>query len=335
MKKFIILFVIIAALFCGNLKADDIKGYMIPEYYANVSSEDDSAVDGQHGLWLRRIYLGYNTKISKKFSARVRLEMASKAFGEDKLYLYVKNAHVKYKMSKNLSLIAGIVSPPSFDKTEKFYGYRFIEKTSADLFKLASSRDFAIGLDGKGKGGLVYTLMYGNYSSNKGEDNKGKALYLRLGHQTKTTFVEANAHVASDNDKDIFFMNGFGGIKGSWGRFGAQYSHRSEKKDGSERVNTGIISAFTTLKFGKTSEVFARYDHFTKKGFKNITGYLPIMAKDYKARLIIAGLNFKVHKNIQLSPNVKYVFYSGDNHPKADVWINLTAKIAFKTKIGK
>jgi len=336
MNKKTVLAALAACLVAGaapKLKADDIHGYMIPEYYFNLSSADGSSVDGQHGLWIRRIYLGYNTKISDRFSARVRLEMNSTAFGENTLTPYVKNAHLAYSLGGGAEVLAGIIEPPSFDRIEKFWGLRFIEKTPADFFKLASSRDTGVALNGKTKGGLVYTVMYGNYSSNKGEDNKGKAVYGRLGYESKQVYLEGNATVASDNGTDYTFLSGFGGMKGDWGRLGAGYMQQRKKKDDSDAETVGAISGFAAVNAGKNLEVFARYDHLTDLAFKDIGDYLPVAASQYKARLLMAGLNFKVHKMVSISPNVKMVTYSGENHPKADVWFNLTALVNFKTDI--
>ncbi|MCP4217580.1 MAG: hypothetical protein GY765_23260 [bacterium] len=334
-----LLVVFIASLFSGLGYADDLKGYMIPEYYSVASHHDgEDGIEGQHGFWLRRIYLGYNTKLGNGWSARVRFEMNSSAFESDKLYAYVKNAHVKKSIGGGASILAGIIEPPSFNKVEKFWGYRHIEKAAPDFFKLASSRDFGIALDGKTKSGLVYTVMYGNYSSNKGETDKGKAIYGRLGWEAKTSYLEANAHYAASGGKDILYLSLFGGLKGDWGRFGIGYHFKEEKPEDGEKKNNGIISAFAVAKVGKKMEVFARYDHLTDYNFKNIGDYVPIPAKMFKARFLMAGLNVKVHKMIQLSPNVKYVFYEEDEFgmkPDGDLHLNLTAKISFKTGFGK
>jgi hypothetical protein len=316
--------------------ADDIKGYIIPEYYMIASHHDgDNGIQGQHGFWIRRIYFGYNTKLGDGWSARVRFEMNSPAFGEGTMVPYIKNAHLKKDLGGGAALLVGIIEPPSFNKIEKFWGYRFIEKTAPDFFKFASSRDFGIALDGKTEGGLVYTLMYGNYGSNKGEDNAGKGIYARGGYEAKNFYVEANGHFANDNGKEIMYLTGFGGLKGDWGRFGIGYHHKSEKPEGGDSKNDGIISGFAAIKLGKDMEVFARYDHHTDLSFKDIGSYVPIPAKQFEARYLMAGVSFKIHKMVKLSPNVKYVFYGGNNAPDGDFYFNLTAKVDFKTSIGK
>jgi len=342
-KKIILIVLIITTFFMGTRFgfADNIKGYILPEYYFvgshHSGNETEGGIEGQHGFWLRRIYLGYNTKLSDKFSARVRLEMNSTHFSEGKIIPYIKNAHLKYKLNNNLSIIAGIIEPPSFDKTEKFWGYRFVEKTAPDFFKLASSRDFGIALNGKTNGGFLYTLMYGNYGSNKGEDNKGKAVYTRVAYNTKSMYFEINGHKASDGSKDITYLAGFLGLKGTWGRLGTGYYYKNEDSNIDDNKDTGIISLHGTAKLSKTTEIFARYDHFLKEGLKNPGGYVPVASKGQLPRFLIGGLIFKVHKRIKLSPNIKYIFYgTPDNNTKpgkSDFYINLTAKIAFKTSL--
>lgn len=317
---------------------DDIKGYIIPEYYSVASHHSgEEGIEGQHGFWVRRVYFGYNTNLGDGWSARVRFEMNSPAYEKATLNPYVKNLHLKKKLGGGASLLVGIMEPPSFNKIEKFWGLRFVEKTAPDFFKLASSRDFGIALDGKTKNGLVYTVMYGNYSSNKGESDKGKAVYGRIGWETKTMYLEANGHFAASGSKDITYLTAFGGFKGGWGRVGVGYHNFSIKPEGEDSESTGVISAFGAVKLNKKGEIFARYDHFTDFGYKNIGSYVPVPSADYKSRFLIAGLNYKIHKNINISPNVKYVFYEEDmgDKPSADLHINLTAKISFKSVFGK
>ncbi len=338
MKKFILLLVTVFMMvsFAVDGLADDLRGYMIPEYYSVASHHEGAeGIEGQHGFWIRRIYFGYNTQLSEKFSARVRFEMNSPAYEEGTLDPYIKNVHLQYALSDGVNLTAGIIEPPSFDRVEKFWDHRYIEKTPADLFKFASSRDFGLALDGKTKGGLVYTVMYGNYSSNKSEDNQGKGVYGRLGYESKSFYIEANGHVSSDSGSDYLFLSGFAGIKGDWGNVGANYIYLDKSKDGVDGESMSCVSAFTTLKLGKTTNAVLRYDHMLDPALKHVTGYLRFHP-DAPARMVIAALTFDVHKMVQLSPNVKYVFY-GDSamgsKPESDFYINLTAKISFKTKL--
>ncbi len=320
-----------------NGLADEINGYMIPEYYVVGSHHDGkTGIEGQNGFWLRRVYFGYDSDLGQGWSARVRLEMNSPAFKSDSIIPYVKNLSVKKSIGGGASILLGIIDPPSFDKIEKFWDLRHIEKTPADFFKLASSRDFGIALDGKTTGGIVYTLMFGNYSSNKSENNKGKALYGRIGWESNNIYLEANGHYATETPIKATFLSLFGGLQGDWGRVGVGYNYRNNKPETGANQNTGIISAFAMVNFNKTTSAFARYDHFTDKNFSDIGEYVPVPSKKYKSRFLIAGLQFQPYKTVKISPNIKYVFYGQPEtglKPKGDFYFNLTALISFKSKI--
>jgi len=337
MKKsllFSLLATILVLALTPALSADSINGYMLPEYYMVASGPE--SIESQHGFWLRRIYFGYDSDLGDGFSARVRLEMNGKAFAADKLIPYVKNAHIQKKLSKNLSLIAGIVEPPSFNMVEKFWDLRQIEKTPADFFKFASSRDFAAGLEGKSNGGLFYTLMYGNYSGEGDESDKGKAVYARIGFENNSLFIEANGHMAKSGTKDITFLSFFAGLKGSWGRFGAGYIYRNESPEAGNDQNSGAIHGLAAINLGKNAEFYARYDHLTDVNFRDIGDFLPVLSKENKARLLMVGIRLKVHKMVELIPNIKYVFYSegtAAGKPDGDFHLLLTAKVSFKSEI--
>ena len=98
-KKGILIFMVtLCVMLTAKLGfSDDIKGYIIPEYYSVASHHDGGeGIQGQHGFWIRRIYFGYNAKLGHGWSARVRLEMNSPAFGEGKMEPYIKNARPIY-----------------------------------------------------------------------------------------------------------------------------------------------------------------------------------------------------------------------------------------------
>jgi hypothetical protein len=177
--------------------------------------------------------------------------------------------------------------------------------------------------------------MFGNYGSNKGEWNKGKAIYGRLGYEQKSFYTEINGYHTSDGSKKKNYLSLFGGLKGSWGKAGLVYNYLIEKPETGDTNNNGIISGFAVIDFSSKIQLFARYDMLTDLNFKDIEGFVPALASQYKARYIMTGINFKINKMIQFSPNVRYMFYVGDNAPKGDIYITLTAKVSFKTRLNK
>ncbi|MCP5109104.1 MAG: hypothetical protein GY950_37325, partial [bacterium] len=96
---FVFIAALVIMLFTQYGFGDSIKGYMVPEYYyvgSHHSGED--GLQGQNGFWFRRLYFGYNTNLGDGWSARLRFEMTSPAFGEGKMVPSVKNAHIKKKL---------------------------------------------------------------------------------------------------------------------------------------------------------------------------------------------------------------------------------------------
>jgi hypothetical protein len=148
----------------------------------------------------RRIYLGYNYDISKKFSAEfllaaeddfnAGLDGQNGAVGDvlsnGKFTPYVKLANVRWKnIFPNSDLVIGQQSTPTFAKTgrndqtaEEVWGYRSIERTITDILR-TPSYDMGVSLQGWfGKSGKYgYTLMAANGTSDKPETDNYKAFY--------------------------------------------------------------------------------------------------------------------------------------------------------------
>ncbi len=137
-----------------------ISGQFFVDYFYNISRDgnfsnfSNTAVDGAkdlNGFLLRRASLNYDKNISDKFSARFRLEADSKSnTSNDKIGVFVKDASLKWKnIFEGTDLILGIQPTPSFNVSEKYWGYRSLEKTIQDLRGFVPSRDFGIALRGK------------------------------------------------------------------------------------------------------------------------------------------------------------------------------------------
>jgi len=342
MKKVAIFVVAILALGLMTIPAGaqgKFDGYMIAEYFSVLNHHDEDIQD-RHGLWLRRIYLTYNNNLTDTIKMRLRLEMASPGdFSSATLDPFVKDAYLSSKLAGQ-ELRVGIFGPPTFEAIESVWGYRPLEKTPLDLQKWRSSRDFGIALKGNIDSGkmLPYFLMFGNGSSNKAEDNKGKVLYASLGfNPSKAFFLEA--YVDSEHTKDgksSGVYQGFAAVKGDWGRIGFQYTHRNykQKLDDADDVKEewDLISAFAVFSASEKLDIIARFDKLMEpnsSGHK--IAYIPF-ADNAPSTLIIGALAVTVAKGVQVIPNVKYVFYGdpeeGDK-PDDDFYANMTLYFKF------
>ena len=282
-----------------------------------------------NGFLLRRAYLNYDKNISDKFSARFRLEADSNSnSSNNKISVFVKDASLKWKnIFEGTDFIFGIQPVPSFEVSEKYWGYRSLEKTIQDLRGFVSSRDFGIAFRGKisESSNVNYTVMFGNNSANSPETDKYKRYYAAVDFSPVNNFTIAltgdfksrasindpnntNATLSHNSILGSLFL-GYGeknkysfGVEGVYqidqnGWINSQDISPKEIRN----VNALGISAFGYYWFTETISGLVRYDYFD-----------PNMDSDFKGdsrNYFIAGIDFKADKNISIIPNVIYESY--------------------------
>ncbi len=229
---------------------------------------------------------------------------------------------------KNLSV--GIFEPPSFTRIEQIWGYRPLEKTPLDLQLWTSTREFGIDLSGGTK--FPYQIMLGNGSANKAEINKGKKIYGSLGYKTGGWHVEGMAQY-EDRSEGVndYIIQGIGAYLGEWGRICVQYAHRVLKHQDMDSLRYNVLSVFSIYTLSEKWEFIGRYDKYFGNGYRTMfpgenIAYIPF-AENAESNFFIGAANYKIHPNVWLMPNIKYVLYnqiaSGDN-PDCDLFLNLT-----------
>ena len=216
------------------------------------------SLEDQNGLWLRRVYITYDSDISDKLKARARLELNSAgnfSTSAATLVPVLKDAYIAYQFAPLHKLTLGIQDSLSFSNIEKFYGYRHLEKTPFDLYKVRSSRDFALCLSGAFDTAkkFNYSVQYGNYSGNKSETDKYKQVGARLFvNVTPELMVEVNGDISTISAvKKSYTYQLFAGYKGDWGRVGVGYGSEIVQEDGKDDADFGLFSAFAVAKLGE------------------------------------------------------------------------------------
>jgi hypothetical protein len=155
----------------------------------------------------RRIYLGYDYNISKKFTAELLLAAednfppgappvgsaagtttsfsAGNSTGDlltnQKMTFYIKNMNIRWKgIWKGTDLVVGEQSTPSFPLlSEKVWSYRSIERTIADI-RRTPSYDFGVALQGvfdPATKNYGYNLLVANGTSDKPDYTPYKWFY--------------------------------------------------------------------------------------------------------------------------------------------------------------
>jgi len=308
-----------------------ISAYAFGDYYV-VLKQHNEALKDQNGLWLRRVYITYESDISDKLKARARLEFNSPgkfSTSASTLVPVLKDAYIAYQFAPLHKLILGIQDSLSFSNIEKFYGYRHLEKTPFDLYKVRSSRDFALCLSGAFDAAkkFNYSVQYGNYSGNKSEADKYKQVGARLFvNVTPELLIEVNGDISTVSAvKKSYVYQMFAGYKGDWGRVGAGYGRETVQEDGKDDANFGLFSAFVVIKLGNKFEAVARYDMSADPQLHGQGDYL-LIEKGYKTDLFILGLAWNIHPKFQIMPNLKMVSYKENMgvKPGSDTYFNVT-----------
>ena len=308
-----------------------ISAYAFGDYYF-VLNQHNADLEDQNGLWLRRVYITYDSDISDKLKARARLELSSAgnfSTSASTLVPVLKDAYIAYQFAPLHKLTLGIQDSLSFSNIEKFYGYRHLEKTPFDLYKVRSSRDFALCLSGSFDTAkkLNYSVQYGNFSGNKSETDQYKQVGARLFvNVTPELMVEVNGDISTISAaKKSYTYQLFAGYKGNWGRVGAGYGSEIVQEDGKDDANFGLFSAFAVIKLGGKFEAVARYDMSADPQLHGQGDYL-LIEKGYKTDLFILGLAWNIHPKFQIMPNLKMVSYKENTgvKPASDTYFNVT-----------
>ena len=335
------------------------SGYMFGDYYynvardpnyltlANASSNSMSANPGgtsYQAFQIRRVYFGYSNDISEKFTALFRLEMdpttTNTATG-NKLGVMVKDASLTWKeIFGGSNLIFGVTATPSFDASEGYWGYRSLEKTIMDLRGVDPSRDYGVSLKGKitGDGMLNYWVMVADGSGNSPETDKYKRFYGQVSVKPSTNFYamvnfdfQDRAQIADPYNVGKKVSDGTTTISafltymmpGSFkvGLEGFSQSKSDGYNDGTTLKSlSGMgISVWASADLNADWSVVARYDNFDPNTDSK--------SKGDARNLIIAGLDWKVDKNVHVEPNVYYESYEAPTvgaTPKAAVTARVT-----------
>jgi len=331
MKRSILFILLVLFVLSAVQLPAAISAYAFGDYYF-VLKNHTAALEDLNGFWLRRIYLTYDADISDKLKARARLEMHSDAkFGASQLSItpFIKDAYISYQFAPLHKLQLGIQESLTWANIEKFYGYRHLEKTAFDLYKVRSSRDFGLSLGGSLDQAkkFNYTVLFGNYSSYRQETDKYKQIAMRLTvNPTPNLMFEASGDFATISaTKKSSLFQGFAGYTDDWGRVGLNFGQETVSEDNKDDVDFGVFSGFAVVKLGKKFEFLARHDMTTKPQPYGQSDFI-VIEKGYKTNLTILGLGWNIHPKFQIMPNVKMVSYKENKgvKPGSDTYFNVT-----------
>ncbi len=280
--------------------------------------ESDSGITQFH---FTRFYFTYETKISKQHTVRFRLDGDEKVDGK-KWRPYLKQAYVSWQdVIPGAQAFFGMQGTPNFSYSEKFWGYRSVEKTIMDKYKIVSSADMGIGIKGELPWKFAYHLLYANGTGyTEPEDDSSKKGYGLLAFTpVKALTLSAFYDYEPKTAENIYATYGaFGGIDLRWIKLGGEYFNR-QSGAALPTTSTGI-SAFGKLSwkiYGYLGNIIARVDIYDPD-----VSYL-----GNEETYALVCYDFVADKNFHIIPNARRS-WTGDNIENAIdiIYINFEFK---------
>ncbi len=283
---------------------------------------------------IRRVYLGYQYQFTPAVLGKIVLE------GNDGILnskgsrsVFVKYAYVDLRdflpLPFSLGMQLGAVPTPTWAFSEKFYGYRFLEKTPVDMRKFGSSNDAGLkfyGTFGK-EGAIGYEIMVGNGRNGKPENDKykkfygslqGKVFQQRLWFQLYGDYQDVVVESDGRNEVgSLIHWKGFLGLALDGVKIGIEGAYQSLQSD--RRSSAGwILSTFVRLPVQPKLEGFLRVDYYDPDRDA---------ADRYTELFVLTGLRWQLARKVVLMPNLwinAYVPQGNVPATAADVVLRLT-----------
>jgi hypothetical protein len=371
-------------------------GYAFGDFYYNAHADASNrgAETNYNGVptyrnafQFRRIYLGYDYDINKKFSVELLLASEPSAntnpsgtitisgsdnLADNKMSFYIKLINLRWKgIWKGTDFIIGNQWTPGWPLlTEKIWGYRFIEKTIADIHK-NNPWDFGAGLQGvfdPATRNFGYDILIGNNTSSSllsaANANTGfyKAfygnVYAKFFNQSLifdlyADYMRTAPATAPVGGQARSMVKGFVayttpkitiGIEGYIQKIANCLTDGAAKTSANATVNAISVFSHGAIYTDKLG-FFARYDSYNPDhGFNaanvytvntNLTAYSPFT----KEHFVTAGLDFTPAQNIHFAPNIWFIQYKDQRDPSTTGYLPdshvLVYRITFFYIFGK
>lgn len=322
------------AIGTGRASAQEtsIGGLFFGDYYG-VLSHHDTDVDGANGFWARRMYLTINSKLSSKWDARVRFEAATPGDFSTSATMqpFLKDLWVRWR-SGNHRIVIGLSPSPTWSLLQSLWGYRPVEKTPMDLFKMGSSHDFGIAFQGSldENRKVRYHIMFANGASTKTETNKGKKIMGALQfYPTDNLILEVYADQedrASGDDRTTYTATAI--VRGERGRLGLLAARQERAVPGAADQNVDVFSVFGVLKANERVNLLARWDRMASPIPDGAEISYFRMDPTSEGNFFLAGVDIQLDDNVHLVPNLEFVSYDTAGID-SDIFLRTTFSVTF------
>lgn len=281
---------------------------------AYFASDHDPAFDGESAFWIRRLYLTYDQQLTDEWSTRIRFEANHPGDfkASQRLDAYVKDAYVQWARGATKVQI-GLAPAPTWELAETLWGYRPVEKTIIDLYRLGGPRDTGVSVRGDlaANGKVKYVAMLANGSEVGSETNDGKKVMaaLQFYPTSHLTFELYGDFDDRPGQTDRTTFQGLAVYKTDRGRLGLQYVQQKRELAAGD-LKLDVASLWGAWRLNTRLALLARVDRsFDANPDGAKIGYLPF-DPGAKFWFYLAGVEYTVNKHVSFIPNVELVSYS-------------------------
>ena len=276
-------------------------------YFDYTNSEEKSAFN------FNRQYFSYTGDDAENINYKIIFDVGrinkivdteGKATEDTRLVAFLKKAQIDYKTSYG-KVSMGLIGTNTYGVQEKNWGYRFIEKSSIDLYKYSSTADIGVGFSRLLIENLHTSLQVVNgegFKQPQGDKYHKISFNTTYGERKINKNDGYNAGIiysteATDSDPTNM-ISAFGGFAGMGLRFGAEYDMLT-KGD----TESSIISVSANYSFMDNKDIFLRYDMYD--GDTSID-------KDGSSYMI-TGILLSCENGLSVAPNMRIKSYESDS----------------------
>ena len=292
--------------------------------------------DGESGWWTRRIYftadflnLGFANAVF-----RVRLEANQLSDFSSDYKSNLKDLYIQFRPGAH-QIWVGHAPTLTFSAVEAHWDYRWFEKTPMDI-QGANSR-----LDGIRAAGPLTPdgPLYYRFAAGQSKDlgfvtdsvRKGQVALTYMPEKRQffgDVYVDYLDENEDENEDSAWSFQLSGGWNREKNHAGLLYFHRDWDNLG-ERFRVASFYWVHSMRLWHLGLV-GRVDRLLDPSVKGDgIDYIPF-DPTAKATAIFAGIDIKLHQNVDLMPNVKYVGYDTNDEgirPDDDWYLNLTVSV--------
>ncbi|MCD4735334.1 MAG: hypothetical protein K8R53_04785 [Bacteroidales bacterium] len=281
-----ILLLVLPIVLTGQDTIKEKKNFVFGQIFGDFRYSIKDSFKPQAAFNFNQGIIGYYHKISDKVSGKIMYDVTRTThifeitdtagtklnysyFEGSKYTAYLKMAEIKWKLNRFFTIRAGqLLSTQYLTFQDKFWGYRYVDVTFQEKFRLGMPADFGAQLDFTVGDKFVNQLSVVNGEGPfRHQDDGGKFLfsnniqYFPVKNLAIKLYTDyASSPETDDNQEDKYVIAGFAGYKTKKYRIGGEFVFVGNFRfiDGND--HTGF-SFFGSYNFSSKLGILARYDH--------------------------------------------------------------------------